>query len=170
MLLRVTCLSSSLKMAAPTCCLKPPRSSFVLILIFFPYCYKFYWRTLFKQFYCISLSCVVSSTLNRFLWKLSLFFAATIDRFLYKNSIRGWNLSFYLHLYRPFKRWLQKEPFCAIFRSKIKKMFTINKWLIGANWGKLHFVLACGVQWSMIVDISAVWFHHLYLCEYNLSW
>ena len=68
MLRGVTCLSSGLKMAAPTCCLNHTCSSFVLNSTD---CYKFYWRTLCKQIPWRSLSCVVSSSLNCLLWKLS---------------------------------------------------------------------------------------------------
>lgn len=69
MLLGVTCLWSSLKMAAPTCCWKHICSSFVLN---WTDCYKFYLRSLYKEIHWRSLSCVISSTLNCFLWKLSL--------------------------------------------------------------------------------------------------
>lgn len=68
---RVTCLSSTLKMAALHVAwsdLKHPCSSFVLNSTD---CYKFCWRALYKQMYWGSLSCLVSSTLNCFLCNLA---------------------------------------------------------------------------------------------------
>lgn len=66
-----------------------------------------------------------------------------------------------------FNRWSQKD-FCVIFLSKIFwKLFAINKWLIGANWGKLHFVPQVGNdRWSPISPLhSSV---NLHFGEYSL--
>lgn len=73
-----------------------------------------------------------------------------------KIFIRDWNLSFTLSSLSIFNRWSQKESFCANFRSKIEKLFTINKWLIAANWGKLHFVpQVCNYRWSPISPLHS---------------
>lgn len=141
-------------MAAPTCCLKHPCSSFVLNSTD---CYKFYYRTLYKQIYWRSLTCKVSSTLNCVSCGSWAFYLQPQSiGSCTKIFIRDWNLSFTLSSLSIFNRWSQKESFCANFRSKIEKLFTINKWLIAANWGKLRFVpQVCNDRWSPISPLHS---------------